>query len=112
MPARTLYQVLLLPSGEVVARHQSLAEASAWVHTYHEALGPTKARDQVRAVIAEESLHVKTRLRRRIAVVEADRAGMTREATDIHASRFRHARDRHGCRAVGLTPDPLQLADD
>ncbi len=55
MPARTLYQVLLLPSGEVVARHQSLAEASAWVHTYHEALGPTKARDQVRAVIAEEA---------------------------------------------------------
>ena len=23
-----------------------------------------------------------------------------------------HARDRHGCRTVGLTPDPLQLADN
>ena len=45
-----LYQVLLLPQREVAARHQTLAEASAWVRTYNEAL----AAPQVRAVIAEE----------------------------------------------------------
>ena len=45
-----LYQVLLLPQREVAARHQTLAEASAWVRTYNEA----SASPQVRAVIAEE----------------------------------------------------------
>ncbi|MGI8979781.1 MAG: hypothetical protein ACR2FY_11205 [Pirellulaceae bacterium] len=50
MPAKPLYQVLLLPAREVAARHQTLAEASAWVRTYNEAL----ASPQVRAVIAEE----------------------------------------------------------
>lgn len=48
--AKPLYQVLLLPVREVAARHQTLAEASAWVRTYNEAL----ASPQVRAVIAEE----------------------------------------------------------
>ena len=47
---KPLYQVLLLPAREVAARHQSLAEASAWVRTYNEAL----ASPQIRAVIAEE----------------------------------------------------------
>ena len=50
MNAHPLYQVLLLPQREVAARHQTLAEASAWVRTYNEAL----ASPQVRAVIAEE----------------------------------------------------------
>ena len=50
MHVKPLYQVLLLPAREVAARHQTLAEASAWVRTYHEAL----ASPQVRAVIAEE----------------------------------------------------------
>lgn len=49
--AQPLYQVLLLPQREVAARHQSLAEASAWVRTYNSALALT----QVRAVIAEEA---------------------------------------------------------
>ena len=52
MNVKPLYQVLLLPAREVAARHQSLAEASAWVRTYNEAL----ASPQVRAVIAEEPL--------------------------------------------------------
>ena len=50
MNVKPLYQVLLLPAREVAARHQTLAEASAWVRTYNEAL----ASPQVRAVIAEE----------------------------------------------------------
>jgi len=50
MLVKPLYQVLLLPSREVAARHQTLAEASAWVRTYNEAL----AAPQLRAVIAEE----------------------------------------------------------
>ena len=45
-----LYQVLLLPAREVAARHQTLAEASAWIRTYNEAL----AAPRLRAVIAEE----------------------------------------------------------
>ncbi len=52
MNVKPLYQVLLLPAREVAARHQSLAEASAWVRTYNEAL----ASPQIRAVIAEEPL--------------------------------------------------------
>ena len=51
-----LYQVLLLPQREVAARHQTLAEASAWVRTYNEAL----ASPQVRAVIAEEPADERT----------------------------------------------------
>jgi hypothetical protein len=50
MHVKPLYQVLLLPAREAAARHQTLAEASAWVRTYNEAL----ASPQVRAVIAEE----------------------------------------------------------
>ena len=50
MNVKPMYQVLLLPTWEVAARHQSLAEASAWVRTYNEAL----ASKEVRAVIAEE----------------------------------------------------------
>ena len=50
MHAKPLYQVLLLPAREVAARHQTLAEASAWVRTYNEAL----AEPRLRAVIAEE----------------------------------------------------------
>ena len=50
MNAKPLYQVLLLPAREVAARHLSLAEASAWVRTYNEAL----ASPGPRAVIAEE----------------------------------------------------------
>ncbi|MCE9526237.1 MAG: hypothetical protein K8R36_09310 [Planctomycetales bacterium] len=50
MQVKPLYQVLLLPSREVAARHQTLGEASAWVRTYNEAL----AAPQLRAVIAEE----------------------------------------------------------
>lgn len=51
MNAQPLYQVLLLPSREVAARHQTLAEASAWVRTYNHAMRPTP----IRPVIAEES---------------------------------------------------------
>ena len=51
MIVKPLYQVLLLPSREVAARHLSLAEASAWVRTYNEAL----ASPGPRAVIAEEA---------------------------------------------------------
>ena len=40
MKATRLYQILLLPSREIVARHQTLAEASAWVRTYNEAAQP------------------------------------------------------------------------
>lgn len=50
MHVKPLYQVLLLPSREVAARHQTLAEASAWVRTYNQTL----AAPQLRAVIAEE----------------------------------------------------------
>ena len=50
MNANPLYQILLLPSREVAARHLGLAEASAWIRTYNQATGQT----QVRAVIAEE----------------------------------------------------------
>ena len=50
MNVKPLYQVLLLPSREVAARHLSLAEASAWVRTYNEALASTGPK----AVIAEE----------------------------------------------------------
>jgi hypothetical protein len=50
MIVKPLYQVLLLPRREVAARHQTLAEASAWVRTYNEAL----AEPRLRAVIAEE----------------------------------------------------------
>ena len=51
MNVKPLYQVLLLPSREAAARHLSLAEASAWVRTYNEAL----ASPAPRAVIAEEA---------------------------------------------------------
>lgn len=51
MDHKPLYQILLLPSREVAARHQTLTEASAWVRTYNQAMGFT----QVRAVIAEEA---------------------------------------------------------
>lgn len=51
MNVKPLYQVLLLPSREAAARHLSLAEASAWVRTYNEAL----ASPGPRAVIAEEA---------------------------------------------------------
>lgn len=50
MHMKPRYQVLLLPTREVAARHQTLTEASAWVRTYNEAL----AAPQLRAVIAEE----------------------------------------------------------
>jgi hypothetical protein len=61
MIVKPLYQVLLLPSREAAARHLSLAEASAWVRTYNEAL----AAPGPRAVIAEE-------------VDQAERAGIRR----------------------------------
>ncbi len=51
MNVKPLYQVLLLPSREVAARHLSLTEASAWVRTYNEALASPGSR----AVIAEEA---------------------------------------------------------
>jgi len=57
-----LYQVLLLPRKEVAARHQTLAEASAWVRTYNETLDSPEAR----AVIAEEPAHAPP-VRRRAA---------------------------------------------
>ena len=50
MHVKPLYQVLLLPAREVAARHQTLAEASAWVRTYNETL----AVPRIQAVIAEE----------------------------------------------------------
>lgn len=49
-PVAVFYQVLLLPSREVVARHCSLKEASAWLRTYNDVMRPRG----VQAVIAEE----------------------------------------------------------
>jgi hypothetical protein len=66
MNANRLYQILLLPSREVAARHLALAEASAWVRTYHHALGESRTR----AVIAEEDeqeLHASDKPRTRAA---------------------------------------------